>query len=99
MKPQDTHKKRPRNETEDRGPGPIINLFERAIAYVASLKTSALLASIPAGLQKDDGSAGTDLQVADAWLSTFWTAYISFLVSIRIPEAYCSESYTFIAPR
>lgn len=63
-------------DTRLRDPSAIINLYERAIAHVATLKVDALLALANLG----EHSASQDLQAAEAWLHTFWVAYIAFLV-------------------
>lgn len=64
------------NDTRLRDPSAIINLYERAIAQAAAIKTNALLSTISANEQ-------ADIQTAEAWLSSFWGSYISFLVRLE----------------
>jgi hypothetical protein len=59
-----------------RDPHAIIILYERAIADTARRKSDALRGSI-GGTQ----SSSDDLQAAEAWLSLFWTNFVTFLVS------------------
>ena len=83
-----------------RDPAAIINLYERAISDEAKRKSAALraVASIgePAekgaraggkgGMEGKGGKEGEDEGVrnSEAWLSEFWTGYLSFLVCLSL---------------
>ena len=64
------------NDSRLRDPSPIINLYERAIAQAAALRTNALLSTI----SPNEQTSSNDIQATEAWLSSFWGSYVSFLV-------------------
>ncbi|KAF8310458.1 hypothetical protein DL93DRAFT_2230235 [Clavulina sp. PMI_390] len=77
-----------RQRTKDpraKDPTPIVNLYERAIAHVASQKVQALLASAN---PTQTGTVEQELQGAEAWLLAFWQGFITFLQQddVDLPE-------------